>query len=82
MDDGFELPVNYNEKELLFPAVLRQFGYTYRIEVEVDSTIVSFERDEERNWRALVDPSLLEKNKTIKVELLQAILDSIENVSK
>jgi hypothetical protein len=30
-------------------------------------------KDEERNWRAIIDPSELEKHKTINAQLLQAI---------
>ena len=54
MDQGIELPVICDGKEFLFPAKLIRFRYSYRIEVEVNGTVISFDRDEERNWRALV----------------------------
>lgn len=78
----FELPVSYNGHELLFPGQLHLFGYTQKIEVLVNDISVMYERDDERNWRAIVDPTELEKNKQIKTDLLQAIADSIEAVLK
>ena len=56
MQESFELPVIYNGKELLYPAQLQQLGYTHRIVVDVDGIEVSFEPDEERNYRGIVDP--------------------------
>jgi hypothetical protein len=41
MDEGFELPISYNGKELLLPAKLIQFGYTYRIEVTINGSLLS-----------------------------------------
>ena len=82
MDDSFELPVFYNNQEILLPAQLHQYGYTYKIEVDVNGISVFFERDEEGNWRAIVDPSEFEKNKSFSIELLQAIACSIEEVLK
>ena len=76
--DTFDLSVFYNNEELLLPAQLHQYGYTYKIEVDVNGTPVFFERDDERNWRALVEPSTLESHHHLKVELLQAIADSLQ----
>ncbi len=78
MDDAFELPVNYNGQELLFPSRMIRFGYTYKIEVDVNGTTVSFERDEERNFRAIVSPEKMDSN--INVDLLNAIAESLENL--
>jgi len=79
MDEDFELPVHYNGKELHFPARLIRYGYSYRIEVEVDGVVVSYEKDEERNWRALAENSDFGKN-TVSPELLQAIAHSMDKV--
>jgi len=78
MEEGFELPVPYNGKDLFFPARLIQFGYTYKIEVDINGTTVSFERDEERNWRALLDAGRTDSN--INVSLLNSIAESLENL--
>lgn len=80
MDEGFELPVRYKDKELLFPAALESFGWTHRIIADVYGTRVSYERDEEGQWRALVSAEDLEANKHIDVALLEAIAHAIEDV--
>ena len=81
MDDSFDLPVTYNGKEEQFPAKLVKFGYSYRIEVEIDESIILFEPDEERNWRAQSIGDM-EKNKKITTGLLQAIVHSLEEITK
>lgn len=80
MDEEFQLPVFYNGRELLIPARLHLYGFTQKIETNVESIVVMFERDEERNWRAIVTPVEWEKNRSIKPDLLQAIARSIEAV--
>jgi hypothetical protein len=80
MDEGFELPVNFNGKEFMLPAQLHLYGYTQKIEVMVNGISVMYERDEERMWRAIFDAEALDKNRSITVELLQAIASSIEKV--
>jgi len=78
MDESFELPINYNGQDLLFPARLIPFGYTYKIEVDINGTIVSFERDEEKNWRAIIDMANIDAK--INADLLNAIAVAIENL--
>jgi hypothetical protein len=82
MDEGFEIPVTYKGKELLFPASLVSFGWTHRIEVDVSGTKVSYERDENREWRALISPEELEGHRNVDVQLLIAIGESIEEILK
>ena len=82
MDEGFDIPVTYKGKELLFPASLVSFGWTHRIEVDVNGTKVSFERDENREWRALISPEDLEDHPNVDVQLLIAIGESIEEILK
>ena len=80
MDEAFELPVMYRNQEILFPAKLQQTGYSHRFCVEVHGQEVFFEPDEERNYRALIDPEKMSKE--ISVELLQAIAGTIESLVK
>jgi hypothetical protein len=61
MDEPFELPVNYEGEEILFQARLLQFGYTHRFAVKIHGQDVYFEPDEERNYRAMMEPEHLEK---------------------
>lgn len=73
----FELPVSYQEKELLFRAAYIPAGFTHRIRVVIDETEVFFEPDEEGSYRALVattDARVMDK---MDKALLEAVLQSI-----
>lgn len=65
-----------------FNARLQLAGYIYKIEVDVNNTPVFFEKDEEGEWRALVTEQHLDKNKTVSKEVLQAIADYIDFITK
>ena len=80
MDEGFEIPVTYNGREKHFPARLLTYGYSYKIEVEINDSLILFEPDEERNWRAQSPGEDFEKNKKISSGLLQAIANSLEEI--
>ena len=82
MDEPFEIPVLYNNQELLFTARLLTFGYVHKFEVDVFGQQLFFEQDDSGNYRALADPSNLEEAKKMDVELLQAIAHSIELILK
>ena len=81
MDEPFELLVTYKGKELLFPVQLLMLGYTHKFQVEVNGQQVLFEPDEERNYRAVIEPEQVERSR-IDVELLKAIAGAIEAVVK
>jgi hypothetical protein len=76
--EEFEIPISVNGKEYLFSSRLIQFGYTYRIEVDVDGTLVNFEKDEERNWRALIDAQTEKSN--INSDLVNAIIQVLDSL--
>ena len=78
MNETFELPVLVHNKPLVLPARLHQYGYAYQVEVEINESSIFFERDEERNWRAILHPSRSANPPTVKHELLQAIADALE----
>lgn len=78
MDEDFKLPASVNGKEILFPCKLIQLGYIYRVEVDVNSTIISFERDEERNWRALINNETT--SGTIELSVVNAIIETLESL--
>lgn len=81
MNEPFDLSVLFKGEELLFPAQLLQFGYTHKFKVAVNGMEVHFEPDEERNYRAIINPEQLGKAK-IEVALLQAIAAAIEAILK
>lgn len=82
MTEPFELPVTYKGEALLFPAQLKQLGYTHRFMVDVYGQEVFFEPDEEHNYRAMIDPEQLAQDRKMNTELLQAIAEGIEAVVK
>lgn len=79
MDDHFELPVYYKNKEQLFPAEFQRAGYSYKIQVDVYGQLIMFEPDEERNWRALVNMEEIHKIKTDH-GLIQAIIEALNRL--
>jgi hypothetical protein len=81
-NNALEIPVIYNGQEFSFPAKFVLSGYTHKIQVEVDGQVIGFEPDEERNYRAMLDPAQLEKGWKVDIGLLQAIAGVIESVVK
>lgn len=79
MEESFELPVTINGKHMLLPARLIRFGYSYRVEVDIEGVAVSFEKDEERNWRAMSMEGQ-DSRKEIDLSLLQAVVDALDAI--
>ena len=77
MDNNFEIPVTYASKEFNFPAKLIAYGYTYKIEVDFFGKPVSFERDEEQNFRAIINAADLQETGTIDKDLLAVIAEQL-----
>jgi len=82
MSESFEIPVDYRGKEYLFPAELISTGYSYKIIVDVFDTLVSYEPDEERNFRALIDYENLQKNDLPDKALLEEIANTLISIFK
>jgi len=55
MADSFDLPVEFNGEEKLYPTTILRYGFTHKLQVTVNNIIVTFEPDEEKNYRAIVD---------------------------
>jgi hypothetical protein len=80
MMDIFELPVDYNGKELVFPAELLPMGFTHKIKVTVEGVDILFEPDEERNYRAMaIDTERVNMEKLDK-NLLQVICLTLDQL--
>ena len=77
MSEDFFILVIHKGKEVKFPAKLVVYGYSYRILVEVYGTEVMYEPDEEKNYRATIDPQQ-KVGSTLDKELLKAIAEVIE----
>ena len=82
MEDSFDIPVIFKNVELAFPARLLNYGYSSKLEVEVEGTKVLFEPDEERNWRAMISYEDGQANKKLDANLLKAIAEAIEEITK
>ena len=82
MDDGFLLPVILENEKMSFPAKIVQYGYVVKLEVEIEGTVVTFEPDEERNWRAVMGFEDLISGKKVKRELVEAIAYVIGEITK
>ena len=76
MEDVFDLPVNYNGEEMMLPSKLIRFGYSYTIEVQINDIAVSFEKDEEGNWRAMTNPNSGKPD----TRILTKIVESLDNL--
>jgi hypothetical protein len=81
MDESFFLDVEYLGKELEFEGRLILSGYLHKIEMDVEGTKVLFEPDEERNYRALINPEEVAHHK-LDVGLLKAIASRLESLLK
>lgn len=79
--EKFEIEIEQGGKIHVFPAELRTMGYTYKIAVSIFGSELIFEPDEERNFRAVVDPAT-ERNKEYPAEILQKIAQFLEEVFK
>ena len=73
MEEGFDISVPYKNGEVMIPVRLLSQGYTYKIEAVVNGTVVWFEPDEERNFRAILPPEETANTSMPDGALLQAI---------
>jgi hypothetical protein len=67
------LRVIYRGEERLFPASLQARRFSHQFLVDVYSLEILFEPDEERNYSAMIDPELLDKNRKIDAALLKPL---------
>ena len=67
---------------MIFYSKFIQFGYSYKFEVDVNGTMIFFEPDEERNFRAMIDPTIDHANHKIDKELIQLIAETLKEILK
>jgi hypothetical protein len=83
MSESFFIPVIYKGEEKNFNAELKVFGYTARFEVDVNGTIVYFEKDEEGSYRAVMPFDSENSGAPVPdVNLLKIIQEKIEELLK
>jgi len=77
MDEQFDLPIQYKGDHLIFKGALIVHGYTHKFNVDVNGQTIVFEPDEERNYRAVINPLDLESHKNIDIGLLKIIAEAL-----
>jgi len=82
MDEEFDLPVVFDNKQYHFKTRLLQLGYIHKFQVDVDGIEVLFEPDEERSYRAWIDPANQEALLKVNPHLLKEIARAIEPLGK
>ena len=80
MEEEFEIPVVYRNQQLNFKAKHLILGsYTQKIQVIVNDVEVLFEVDEDRSYRAYIDPTNKEAIDNADKQLLEAIIKVLES---
>ncbi len=80
MDDIIEIPVVYKGEDHVFNAKMVNYGYTRRIQVQVNGRVITLEQDEEQRFRAITDQkpgdtfSIVERDLIIEII---SVLDSL-----
>ena len=80
MEDPFILTVNYKGQDRDFEAELLQLGYTHKFHVIVEGVDLYFERDEERNYRAILGEDGTPSRRLPDMELIKLIAEKIEAI--
>ena len=80
MNESFDIPVTFKDKELNFAARLVHTGYAYKFIVDINGVEVFFEKDDEGNYRAIADTTKIEESNKLDINLLQAIATSLEEM--
>ena len=78
MDDTIDIPVVYKGEDYNFNARVVGFGYTYRLEVQLNDKFVILEPDEERNYRAVSDPSKDHNFSADEIALMSEIIKVLD----
>ncbi len=82
MEDRFSIDVVHNNKEVIFDAHLVTIGYIPQFHILINGIEVVYEPDEERNYRAIVEPSKIALLKTTDMELIQLVGQRLEELTK
>ena len=78
MEDTFDIPVIYKNKELLFIGRLLHLGYVHKIAIDVNGEQILLEKDDEGNYRAVL--ANINSESKIDRELIKVIVESFEMI--
>jgi len=80
MEDSFSINVDFKGKEYSFEARLATVGYTHKFYIVINGVEVTFEPDEERNYRAILNTSDHSSIKGVDIELIKAVGEKIQSI--
>ena len=78
MNDSFVLYVSYQGQEYSFEVQLSTLGYLHKFLVIINEIEVTYEPDEERNYRAILSEANLIKVKDRDRALIQAVGEKLQ----
>jgi hypothetical protein len=82
MDNSFDIEVQLQEKTYSFQGRLEAAGYTHRFHVLINGLEVMYEPDEERNYRAIINPADQHKIREIDMELIKLVGEKIQSIGE
>ncbi|MYY43928.1 hypothetical protein [Elizabethkingia anophelis] len=77
MEDYFDLPVKYNNEELVFKVRLITYTYGYKFYICIDKQELIFENDDEGNIRVVAPGYILRSS--IDRSLIETIIKVLES---
>ena len=80
MEDSFSIDVDFKGREYSFEAILATVGYTHKFYIVINGVEVTFEPDEERNYRAILNTSEQSSMKAVDIELIKAVGEKIQSI--
>lgn len=80
MEDNFCIEVELDGKEFSFNGRLAIVGYTHKFYVLINGLEVTYEPDEERNYRAMLSEADQAKVTGNDIELIRAVGDKIQAI--
>ncbi len=80
MEEEFEFTGSYKGHNYLFKSSLLIYHTTHKFEVHIEDNKFIFEPDEEKNYRAIMEPSMIERLKKVDVGLLEAVSFTIKQI--
>lgn len=81
MEERFQLPVQNNGDEYLLNSSLIVIGFTHKFIVEIEGIEITFEPDEECNYRAIIPYGDLNKSKFLDPDMLKKISQLLSNLT-
>ncbi len=80
MGDSFSIDIDFNGKAYSFETRLEAVGYTYKFYIVANGAEVTFEPDEERNYRVIINVSDQSSIKDGDIELIKAVGAKIQSI--